>query len=282
MTDPTHLSEPASPLGDSGLTRWRLDFGYDGTDFLGWARQPGLRTVQDVLETAFATVLRLPESPRLTVAGRTDTGVHAIGQVAHLDLVNRPRDVADLLRRLAGVLPADIRIRTLAVAPDGFDARFGALGRHYRYRVTDGFADPLRRRDTVAWPRALDVEAMNRAALGLLGEQDFTSYCKPREGATTIRTLRELEATREADAVVVFRVHADAFCRHQVRSMVGALLAVGEGRRALDWPRDMLVARVRSPLIHVAPARGLTLVEVDYPPDAELAARLTITRQRRI
>jgi tRNA pseudouridine38-40 synthase len=282
VTDQVDTSEPVVPPGDNGLARLRLDFAYDGTEFFGWARQPEQRTVQEVLEDALATILRLPESPRLTVAGRTDTGVHATGQVAHVDLASAPEDFEDLLRRLAGVLPPDVRVRDVHLAPGGFDARFAALGRHYVYRVTDGFPNPLRRRDTLAWPRPLDVDAMNRAAAVLLGEQDFASYCKPRDGATTIRTLNELSAARDDETTVLITARADAFCRHQVRSMVGALLSVGEGRRAVEWPGQMLAARERSPLINVAAALGLTLVSVDYPPDAELAARLEVTRQRRV
>jgi tRNA pseudouridine38-40 synthase len=282
VTDQDASSEPFAPSGDNGLARLRVDFAYDGTDFFGWARQPEQRTVQEVLEGALATILRLAEPPRLTVAGRTDTGVHATGQVAHVDLAAAPEDFADLLRRLAGVLPPDLRVRDVRVAPRGFDARFAALRRHYVYRVTDTFPNPLRRRDTLAWPRPLDVDAMNRAAVALLGEQDFASYCKPREGATTVRTLIELSVARDEESTVLITARADAFCRHQVRSMVGALLSVGEGRRAVEWPGQMLAVRERSPLINVAAALGLTLVKVDYPPDDELAARLEVTRQRRV
>jgi tRNA pseudouridine38-40 synthase len=287
--------EPASPIGDSGLVRLRLDLSYDGTDFSGWARQPELRTVSQVVEDALTIVLRLEQTPALTVAGRTDAGVHAIGQVVHADVpppdgapmpaegtvVPSPIDVALAARRLAGVLPADVGLRNLQIAAPGVHARFSALGRHYLYRVTDGFANPLRRRDTVTWSRPLDIEAMQRSALGLLGEHDFAAYCRPRNGATTIRTLRQLDVWRDTEAVVQIAAHADAFCHHQVRSMVGALLAVGEGRRDHDWPQEVLRTRVRNSLVNVAPAHGLTLIAVDYPPDEELAARAAATRQRR-
>lgn len=294
VTNETH--EPAAPARDSGLVRLRLDLSYDGTDFSGWARQPELRTVAQVVEDALTTVLRLEETPALTVAGRTDAGVHAIGQVAHVDVpppdaaiqlaapgmaAPSPVDVALAARRLAGVLPADVGLRALLLAPAGFHARFSALGRHYVYRVADGVSNPLRRRDTVTWSRPLDIEAMRQAALGLLGEHDFAAYCRPRAGATTIRTLRQLEISRDADSVVLIAAHADAFCHNQVRSMVGALLAVGEGRRPPGWPGEIRQAGVRSSLVNVAPAHGLTLIAVDYPPDAELAARAAHTRQRR-
>ncbi|HVW81644.1 MAG TPA: tRNA pseudouridine(38-40) synthase TruA [Mycobacteriales bacterium] len=274
------VDEPAAPPGDGGLVRLRLDLRYDGTDFAGWARQPGQRTVQETLESAIAQVLRLADEPRLTVAGRTDAGVHAAGQVAHVDL-DPAVDPSQLRRRLDAVLPDDVAVTSVTVAAAGFDARFAATGRHYRYRVSDRRGDPLRRRDTVQWKRALDVAAMDRAAQGLVGEHDFAAYCKPREGATTIRALRRLGVRRDEDDVVVIEAHADAFCHNQVRSMVGALLAVGEGRRPEQWPADVLTAGVRDPAVTVAPPHGLTLVAVDYPADDRLAGQTRVTRRRR-
>jgi tRNA pseudouridine38-40 synthase len=259
----------------------RLDLAYDGTDFFGWARQPKLRTVQQVMEETVATVLRLRTPASLVVAGRTDTGVHATGQVAHLDVPKAPGDLSTIRRRLNGALPGDVSLHDIRLAAPGFDARFAALGRHYRYRVCDGPPNPIRRRDTVRWKRPLDVERINSAARPLLGQHDFAAYCKRRKGATTIRTLHQLEATRTVDGVVEIKVHADAFCHNQVRSMVGALLSTGEGRRAVDWPAKVLTVGVRDSLVNVAPALGLTLVAVDYPPDSELAARATQARQRR-
>lgn len=227
-----------------------------------------------------ATVLRLADTPALTVAGRTDAGVHATGQVAHVDLPPGT-DPGMLCRRLAGVLPADVVVRAVVPAAAGFDARFSATGRRYRYRVSDGPLDPLRRRDTITWARPLDELAMTTAAAGLVGEHDFAAYCRPREGATTIRTLRRLDASRDEPGVVVVAAEADAFCHNQVRAMVGALLAVGDGRRPVEWPRQVLEARVRDSAVTVAPAYGLTLVGVAYPPDAELAARAATARARR-
>lgn len=279
MTTTCDADEPALPSGDGGLVRLRLDVAYDGTDFSGWARQPGRRTVQETLETAIATVLRLDAAPALTVAGRTDAGVHAAGQVAHVDVA---AGVApdQLARRLAGVLPADVAVNAVRVAPFGFDARFAATGRHYRYRVTDRSSDPLRRHDTVVWKRPLDEAAMHEAAQGLVGEHDFAAYCRPREGATTIRTLRSLHVTRDA-GIVIISAHADAFCHNQVRAMVGALLAVGDGRKPAEWPADVLRAGVRDSAVNVAPPHGLTLVAVDYPPDDQLANQTDRTRRRR-
>ncbi len=266
--------------------RLRLDLAYDGTAFHGWAVQPGLRTVQGTLEAALATVLRVPEVS-VTCAGRTDTGVHARGQVVHLDLEPHtleesagrstdPGPVA-LLRRLNGVLPGDVRVGGCRVAPDGFDARFSALWRRYAYRVSDGPVDPLTRGFVLAWPRPLDEDAMNRAAAALLGEHDFASFCKRREGATTIRTLLDLHWVRTGTGLEAV-VRADAFCHSMVRALTGCLLTVGEGRRPPGWAAEVLAAGARDPAVPVAPAHGLTLEEVAYPDDAALAARAERTR----
>jgi tRNA pseudouridine38-40 synthase len=258
--------------------RVRLDIAYDGTDFSGWARQPNQRTVQGVLEDALATIVRVP-AVALTVAGRTDAGVHAIGQVAHCDLPARPDR---LVHRLAGVLPADVRVRSAAVVPAAFDARFGALWRRYEYLIWDGAGGvpPLLRRQVVGWPRRLDEAAMAQAAEGLLGLHDFAAFCRRRVGATTVRTLQQLDVTRDGDRIAC-TVVADAFCHSMVRALVGALIAVGEGRHGADWPASLLDRDRRADDIGVAPARGLTLVEVGYPPDDELPTRLEQTRARR-
>lgn len=285
--------ERAGAAGTSTV-RVRLDVAYDGSQFAGWADQPGLRTVQGTLEAALGTVLRTPP-PRLTVAGRTDAGVHARGQVVHLDVEEAvwasvrgrlPEEPGPaLVRRLAGVLPPDVVVRRAVLAPEGFDARFGALHRRYVYRVADRpeLVDPLRRAFVLRHPRPLDVGAMQVAAGPLVGRHDFAAFCRPRPGATTIRTLEVLEVTRPTagpDAgLVVITVRADAFCHSMVRSLVGALLPVGEGRRPTSWPGELLAAGERGAA--VAPAHGLTLEEVAYPPDAELAARAERTRARR-
>jgi tRNA pseudouridine38-40 synthase len=265
---------------DGGLARFRLDIAYDGTDFSGWARQPGLRTVCGVLSGTLATVLRVPV--HLTVAGRTDAGVHASGQVAHADL---PADLdpPGLVRRLARLLPDDVRVRAVIPVPPEFDARFGALRRHYRYRIaTAPFgAEPLRARDTTAWPHPLDLDAVRAAVVPLLGEHDFRAFCRPREGATTVRELQRFAWSCDDGQVVTAELTADAFCHSMVRSLVGALLDVGRGRRGTDWPAELLERAQRSSEVTVAPARGLTLVAVDYPPDAELTARAALTRRLR-
>lgn len=268
--------------GEPSTGRIRLDLGYDGTGFTGWARQPGLRTVQGELETALATIFRRAgEPPRLVVAGRTDVGVHAIGQVAHLDLTGEQRALlrGDLATRLNGIagLDADIRVFRSDPAPAGFDARFSALWRRYEYRIADADAlhDPRRRSHTLWHPRALDVDAMQEAAQSLLGLHDFASFCKPREGATTIRTLQAFTWHRDEDGVLLGRLQADAFCHSMVRALVGACVDV-PGRVA-----ELRDARERTSAFKVMPAKGLTLVEVGYPPDEELAARAEQTRGRR-
>ena len=278
-----HVDEPAAPFGDGGLVRVRLDLAYDGTAFAGWARQRDQRTVQAVVEDALGVVLRLTSPPSLTVAGRTDAGVHAAGQVAHVDLPELLEETDRVARRLAAVLPPDVRVRDVSVAPPEFDARFSALARTYAYRVADhlGVQDPLRRNDTLWWPRRLDADALNRASAGLLGTHDFAAFCRRREGATTIRALQRLDWERGPDGVLVATVVADAFCHSMVRSLVGALLAVGEGRRPESWPAELLAEDARASSVTVAPPHGLTLLHVDYPPAAELAARAEVTRRVR-
>ena len=230
-------------------------------------------------------MLRLPAAPRLTVAGRTDAGVHARGQVAHADMAaDAWLAAADgAVRALAGVLPPDVRLRGLAPAPAGFDARFSALWRRYSYRVSDqpAAADPLRRNETLWYPRRLSVDRMNSAAAALLGEHDFGAFCRRREGATTVRRLLRLDWVRDGDGVAVATVVADAFCHNMVRALVGALLAVGEDRRGPGWPRQVLAAAVRDHAVHVVPPHGLCLAEVRYPPPGELAARASAARRVR-
>ncbi|MEV7826557.1 tRNA pseudouridine(38-40) synthase TruA [Microbacterium enclense] len=277
--------------------RIRLDIAYDGTHFRGWARQPTLRTVQGELEEALARIVG--GSPRLIVAGRTDAGVHASGQVAHLDLdeaqvarlPRRRRDddeadaVAALAGRVRGVLGLypDVTVRRTSRAPEGFDARFSAVWRRYSYRLADGTTayDPLDRVRTTTLRSVLDVEAMDAAASRLIGLHDFAAYCKAREEATTIRTLLEYDWRRGDDGVLVANVRADAFCHSMVRALVGACVAVGEGRIAVDDVVAIRDARLRIPETKVLAARGLVLAEVGYPADELLAARAEQTRNRR-
>jgi tRNA pseudouridine38-40 synthase len=273
--------------------RLRLDLSYDGTGFHGWAVQPGLRTVQGELEAALARILRVPAVP-VTCAGRTDTGVHARGQVVHLDVGEEPLvaaagrsaapPVEALVRRLNGVLGADVRVRAGTEAPPGFDARFSASWRRYAYRIADtpSTLDPLMRNHVLWWRRPLDERLMNDAAPALLGEHDFAAYCRPRPGATTVRELLELRWQRSPGGILEATVRADAFCHSMVRALVGCLVTVGEGRRPPSWPAEVLTAGKRDPAVQVMPAHGLTLEEVAYPPDEELAARAERTRVVRV
>jgi tRNA pseudouridine38-40 synthase len=286
MTDETTAQreqQPAQSQADETV-RLRMDVSYDGTDFSGWAVQPGRRTVAGVLTEALDRLFG--GATGLTVAGRTDAGVHATGQVCHVDVpaADWERLSGTLVRRLAGLLPADARVRTVRGVPKTFDARFSALSRRYAYRVTDApyGADPLRRHDTLAWPRPLDMDSLNAATAGLRGEHDFAAYCRRKENATTVRAISRLDWRREPDGVLVATVQADAFCQAMVRSLVGAMLAVGEGRRPPPWPAGLLSRRERANEVAVAPAHGLTLVEVAYPDDpAEYAERARLTRRRR-
>ncbi|WP_198679478.1 tRNA pseudouridine(38-40) synthase TruA [Thermomonospora amylolytica] len=269
----------------TALVRLRLDIGYDGSDFAGWARQPGQRTVQGVIEEALGRVLRLDPPPALTVAGRTDAGVHARGQVAHVVVPVSAYSAVNgaLPRRLARLLPPDVRVWRVTRAPEGFDARFSALSRRYVYRVCDDpvGVDPLRRRDVLWHPRPLDLDRMNEASARLVGEHDFAAFCRRREGATTIRRLLRLEWAREEPRLAAATVEADAFCHSMVRALVGALLVVGDGRRDVDWPAAVLAARVRDSAVNVAPAHGLCLEKIRYPDEADLARRAQETRRVR-
>ena len=286
------MNMPAIDSG-GGHVRLRLDIAYDGTEFAGWAAQTGQRTVAGVLDEALSTVFRVPVQVR--AAGRTDTGVHATGQVAHVDVpvgsldnvqprTPRPTEpeFLPLVRRLGRFLPADVRVLEIVRAPAGFDARFSALRRHYEYRLSSApyGVEPQLARYVTPWARPLDVDAMAEASQDLLGLHDFAAFCRHREGATTIRDLQRLDWSRDGDRISAY-VTADAFCWSMVRSLVGALLAVGEGRREAGWCAGLLTSAARSSEFAAAPARGLTLVRVDYPPDDELEARIRVTRDLR-
>jgi tRNA pseudouridine38-40 synthase len=295
-SEATADKDAAEPL------RLRLDVAYDGTNFSGWAKQPGLRTVQGELEKALDTVFRKHGTPpTVTVAGRTDVGVHALGQVAHLDLTKAQLSSLDrphrggpgpkskgpdaLTRRLNGIagLASDLVVSRTSIADPGFDARFSALFRRYEYRIADPLSlrDPRRRTHTLWHPSELDVGAMDAAAHHLLGLHDFASYCKPRPGATTVRTLQSFVWSRDSDGVLVASVQADAFCHSMVRALVGACIAVGEKKLSTTRPAGIRDEAVRGSEFVVTPAKGLTLVEVGYPDREELAERAILTRRRR-
>jgi tRNA pseudouridine38-40 synthase len=274
---------------EPSTVRWRLDIAYDGTNFAGWAAQIRLRTVQGELETWIARILRLDQPPRLVCAGRTDAGVHARGQVAHVDLdravITDGGD--DLARRLNSVLGGDCVVRRISMAPPAFDARFGAIWRRYVYRLSDAGAppDPLYRYQIARWSRQVDLARFNEEATTLLGLKDFGAFCRRRDGASTIRTLLELAARRVASGpmagVIECTVRADAFCHSMVRSLIGALVAVATGQRDHEWLATILQRAERDSTIMVMPAAGLTLEEVGYPADHELAARAVESRALR-
>ena len=273
--------------------RIRIDLSYDGTGFAGWAAQPGLRTVEGELSAALTTLLRPSDGVRLVVAGRTDAGVHARGQVAHVDvddsawarLRGRSHETAEgaAATRLRGILPGDIAIRRVLRAPAGFDARFSALRRRYLYRLWDDPAhvDPLRRHDTVLVRGPLDVAAMDSAAAGLQGLHDFAAFCRRRDGATTVRTLMSFGSSRRDDQTIEVTVVADAFCHNMVRALVGSIVPVGTGRLGVEAPRAVLDGGRRDPRVKVMPAHGLSLEEVVYPPAEQLAERAEQARARR-
>ncbi|MGI8888323.1 MAG: tRNA pseudouridine(38-40) synthase TruA [Nocardioidaceae bacterium] len=296
MSAPPSSAEPevdregAEVGGSRDCVRWRLDVAYDGTHFSGWARQPSRRTVQGTLEDALVTILRLPAAA-LTVAGRTDAGVHARGQVCHVDLPfqalpGNAISAEQLSRRLGRLLPEDVRVHRIQQAPPGFDARFAATWRRYAYRICDepSSVDPLTRHTVLAWPRRLDCAAMSRAGDSMVGEHDFAAFCKKRERATTIRALRRVSWTRDVHheaaqqrlgSILTATLVADAFCHHMVRALVGAMIVVGEGRRRVEWPLEVLRSGIRDPRVLLVPARGLTLEEVGYPSPQDLAARVS-------
>jgi tRNA pseudouridine38-40 synthase len=267
--------------------RLRVDLAYDGRPFHGFARQPGLPTVQGVVEEALADLLGQPV--RTTGAGRTDRGVHADAQVLHLDVdpgvPAAARGLADpgrLARRLGRALPRAIRIHRVRRVADDFDARFSATARAYRYRLRDG-VDPRGRGRGVArdpgdvWSLTaiLDVSAMRTAGRHLLGEHDFASFCRRAPGRTTVRRVDELTLRRlPPDAVrgrrrvgpgrIDLRIEGPAFCHQQVRAVVGCLVAVGRGRRDPAWVGEVLAARDRAAAAALAPPHGLTLETVRF------------------
>jgi tRNA pseudouridine38-40 synthase len=273
MTEPTLYPE-------SGFRRLRIDLAYDGSNFAGWAKQPDRRTVQECIETALATISQI--TPETIVAGRTDAGVHATGQVIHVDL---PESVSldDLVYKLNRILDQDVRIHNISIAPEAFHARFSALRRYYRYKILDDnkVLDPLARLDVSTWYRPLDLDVMNKTSALLLGEHDFAAFCKFREGATTIRTLEKYEWKRSPEGFLVADIVADAFCYSMVRNLVGAVVCVADGRFDPEWIVGVLNNKERVSDSLVFPARGLTLYQVDYPNDAELLERAKKTIARR-
>ena len=270
---------------ESGFRRLRMDIAYDGTAFFGWAAQPDRRTIQDLVEQTIAQVTRA--EVQSIVAGRTDAGVHATGQVIHVDL---PDSVfsdgltyADLRYKLNRILDEDVRIMEISDAPEGFHARFSALRRVYTYKILDAneVILPLSRYDVAPWYRPLDVDLMNKASALVLGHHDFAAFCKFKEGGTTIRTLEKYQWYRDETGLLVAEVVADAFCYSMVRNLVGAVVCVADGRKDPSWMAELLANKERVSDSLVFPARGLSLSRVDYPTDQELIDRAKVTIGKR-
>jgi len=273
MTEPTLYPE-------SGFLRLRLDLAYDGTNFFGWGKQPDRRTVQEEVEKAIAIISQSKIDS--IVAGRTDAGVHATGQVIHVD-VPESINLDEIAYKLNRILDTDVRVMGVSIAPPAFHARFSALRRHYTYRILDAnkVIPPLHRYDVASWYKPLAVDQLNEASALLLGDHDFAAYCKFREGATTIRQLQRFEWVRDSDGYLVGDIVADAFCYSMVRNLVGAVVCVADGRFGPEWIQETLANKVRVSDSLVFPACGLTLCQVDYPLDSELLERAAKTVARR-
>jgi len=257
-----------------------MDLSYDGTNLSGWGRQPDRRTVQQMVEEAISTVAQ--HKAETIVAGRTDAGVHATGQVIHVDLPES-LELTDLAYKLNRILDEDIRINNIEIAPAAFHARFSALRRYYEYRILDEnkVIPPLARFNTEGWYRPLDVDVMNNASALLIGTHNYAAFCKFREGATTIRTLETFQWRRDREGYLVGDVVADAFCYSMVRNLVGAIVCVADGRKDVSWITTLLEDKERVSDSLVFPGRGLTLYKVDYPDAAELLERAAKTVARR-
>ena len=278
MAEPTLYPE-------SGFRRLRIDIAYDGTNFSGWARQPGKRTVQEMVEEVISRIAR--HDVDSVVAGRTDAGVHATGQVIHIDIPETPfadgLSYKDLRYKLNRILDEDVRIMEISDAPEGFHARFSALRRVYTYKILDNndVIPPLSRYDVAPWYRPLDADLMNQASALVLGHHDFAAFCKFKEGGTTIRTLEKYQWQRDEAGLLVAEVIADAFCYSMVRNLVGAVVCVADGRKDPSWMAELLANKERVSDSLVFPARGLSLTRVDYPSDQELLDRAKVTIAKR-
>jgi tRNA pseudouridine38-40 synthase len=270
---------------EGGFRRLRMDIAYDGTNFYGWGAQPDRRTIQDLVEEAISRISRVDSES--IVAGRTDAGVHATGQVIHVDVPDAifagELNYKDFRYKLNRILDEDVRIMAITDAPAGFHARFSALRRHYVYKLIDNndVIPPLSRHDVASWYRPLDVDRMNEASKLVLGHHDFAAFCKFRQGSTTIRTLEKYEWKRSDDGLLIADVVADAFCYSMVRNLVGAVVCVADGRKEPSWIAELLANKERVSDSLVFPARGLTLYQVDYPSDDQLLERAKITVSKR-
>jgi tRNA pseudouridine38-40 synthase len=274
-------NEPLVANAVQGLIRIRGKISYDGKDFSGWGMQPDRRTVQGELENAISTLLRV-DRVVVQCAGRTDAGVHATAQVIHFDIAEKDAmEMKDLTYRINAILPEDISIQELEITAADFDARFAALSRSYEYLIYQGQRNPLLRDRAHRSYLPLDVQAMNAASQSLIGLHDFSAFCKKREGATTIRTLMKFVWTETPDGLIKVELQADAFCYSMVRGLIGAVLAIGEGKFDKAWLENYLAGKEREAHVFAAPALGLTLVDVEYPAPSEYAQRIAETLQVR-
>ncbi len=257
---------------EGGFRRLQINFSYDGTNFQGWAKQPNYRTIQGVLEELIGKIVRAKVD--CVTAGRTDAGVHATGAVLHVDIPEQELDIENFAFKLNRILEEDIRITSVREAPEGFHARYSAIARHYEYKIADGdrLISPLERHFVADWYRPLDLELLKASSHSLLGTHDFAAFCKWRENATTIRTLKDFSWNRDESGLLIAHICADGFGYNMVRNLVGAAVCVGEKRYDLDWIRRVLTEKSRVSDSYVFPSRGLTLVKVDYPDDAQLPA----------
>lgn len=277
---------------ESGFRRLKIDLSYDGTNFAGWAKQPDQRTVQETIEEALTRITR--HQVATIVAGRTDAGVHARHQIIHVDIPAAPHisryrpdetewDIENFYFRINQILDKDIRINSVVEAPANFHARFSAVARHYRYKILDNnrVLSPLQRIDATTWFRELDIDLMNEASAKMLGERDFATFCRFRPNSTTIRELQRFEWHRDSDGFVIADLCADAFGWNMVRNLVGAAVCVGENRYPVEWMSEILTAKSRVSDSYVFPGSGLTLMQVDYPADEDLLARIDMTLAKR-
>ena len=283
------MTKPVDQKVD-GFSRYRIDFGYDGTDFAGFAKQPGLRTVQSDLVKGLEVIFGKDNKDfAMRVAGRTDAGVHAQHQVVHVDLspsqIKRIGRNPDVASRVNTALPQDVRLFSFEKAPAGFDARYSAIYRRYRYKIADhaSFLDPLLVRYVLNLKVDLDLKLMRLAAKEMVGLHDFGAFCKPRAGATTIRNLRyiRIKRNRKEGNIVEIELKGDAFCHNMVRSLTGALVAVARGRASVQDVKDRLKSANRTGSFKVLGGRGLSLIEVGYPKDSKLAEQAEKARKLR-
>jgi len=273
-----------------GFSRYRIDLAYEGSDFAGWAKQPGLRTVQgDFLSTLELIFGKSEDDFGLRVAGRTDAGVHAEAQVIHIDLLpeqlKRLGRSTNTVAKLNSLLPKDIRVKAFALAPNGFDARFSASFRRYRYRIADPVSgwNPLYGKTQLWVNYELNLEKMEQAGAHLIGLKDVAAFSKPKARATAIRELKILKISRNKSFgnIIEIELIADAFAHNMVRSIVGALIKVGAGRAEPKDVAKALKSRSRTHGFKVVGPEGLSLIEVGYPAKKDLAKQAEIARNMR-